>query len=264
MINNYIFVNKEIEMWIDLVNLIHKEVMNIYNTNFEIFYKEDKSPVTEADKLVSKLIEEKLSIWFPNIPIISEENKEIPYEERKNWKYFFLVDPIDGTKEFINKNGEFTVNIGLCLENKPIFGIVTIPATNIMYYAEINKGAWKIDLNTLVKKSIKCKPKRLDDAINIIISKSHLDKETTNFIDKINNKNTISSGSSIKFMKVAEGEADLYPRFGNTMEWDICASQIIVEEAGGCVLNYPDNSIMVYNKESLLNGKFLCQVNNKN
>ncbi len=261
MNNNFKFINKELELWIEFINSIHKEIMSIYETNFEIFYKEDKSPVTEADKLVSKLIEDKLSIWFPNIPIISEENKEIPYDVRNKWEYFFLVDPIDGTKEFINKNGEFTVNIGLCYKNKPIFGIVTIPAINIMYCAEENKGAWKIDLNTMEKKIIKCKKKRIDDTINIIISKSHLDNETINFINKIDKKETISSGSSIKFMKVAEGEADLYPRFGNTMEWDICASQIIVEEAGGCVLNYPDNSIMTYNKESLLNGKFLCQVN---
>ncbi len=159
MNNNFKFINKELELWIEFINSIHKEIMSIYETNFEIFYKEDKSPVTEADKLVSKLIEDKLSIWFPNIPIISEENKEIPYDVRNKWEYFFLVDPIDGTKEFINKNGEFTVNIGLCYKNKPIFGIVTIPAINIMYCAEENKGAWKIDLNTMGKKIIKCKKK---------------------------------------------------------------------------------------------------------
>ena len=255
-LQNKNFENRNIEDWTQLIKEIHEKVINIYNSDFDVFYKEDKSPVTEADTMVSKMIENKLKSWFPNIPILCEENKMIPYEERKDWKYFFLIDPIDGTKEFINKNGEFTVNIGLCFENKPIFGIVSIPTQNIMYYGVKDKGAWKLDLNTNELIQIKCKD-TYDGNINIVVSSSHMDTMTQDYIDTFENKTILKCGSSIKFMKVAEGLADLYPRFGNTMEWDTCASHIIVEEAGGMIKE------LSYNKPELLNGSFKCY-NEKN
>ena len=256
-LQNKNFENRNIEDWSQLIKEIHEKVISIYNSDFDVFYKEDKSPVTEADTVVSKMIEDKLKSWFPNIPILCEENKMIPYEERKDWKYFFLIDPIDGTKEFINKNGEFTVNIGLCFENKPIFGIVSIPTQNVMYYGIKDKGAWKLDLNTNELIQIKCKD-TYDGNINIVVSSSHLDKETQDYIDTFENKTILKCGSSIKFMKVAEGLADVYPRFGNTMEWDTCASHIIVEEAGGMIKE------LSYNKPYLLNGSFKCyNENNK-
>ena len=251
------FVNREIDEWKELIKGLHIEVLKIYNSDFKIEYKGDKSPVTKADKLVSEIIYKKLKEWYPDIPIICEESKQIEYEERINWEYYFLIDPIDGTKEFISKNGEFTINIGLCHMNKPIFGIVTIPVENVMYYAEKGNGAYRINLLTNNLQKINCKSIQ-DDKIDVVISRSHINTSTQNFIDKINNKNLVKCGSSIKFMKIAEGLADIYPRLDGTMEWDICASQIIVEEAGGSVLNYPDNTVMQYNKKSLLNGYFIC------
>jgi 3'(2'), 5'-bisphosphate nucleotidase len=257
------FVNREINEWKELIKTLHIEVLKIYNSDFKIEYKGDKSPVTKADKLVSEIINKKLKEWYPDIPIICEESKQIEYEERSNWEYYFLIDPIDGTKEFISKNGEFTINIGLCHINRPIFGIVTIPVENVMYYAEKGNGAYKINLLTNNLKKINCKFIQ-DNKIDVVISRSHINTSTQNFIDKINNKNLVKCGSSIKFMKIAEGLADIYPRLDGTMEWDICASQIIVEEAGGSVLNYPDNTVMQYNKKSLLNDYFICSISNTN
>ena len=259
-----------INLWIELVRYIHDEILKIYNNDFEVYFKEDKSPLTEADRLVSNIIYNKLNIWFPEIPIICEERKEISYEERKNWEYYFLIDPIDGTKEFIKKNGEFTVNIGLCYKNRPIFGIVTIPVDNIMYYGELNNGSYKINLNEnktgIEVKSIQLKPKdntnRDIESVNIIVSRSHLDDMTIDYINTFKNKyknlTLIKSGSSIKFMKIAENEADIYPRFGPTMEWDTCASHIIVEESGKNIYSTIDNSILKYNKENLKNDNFIC------
>ena len=273
------FVNREIDEWKELIKTLHIEVVKIYNSDFKIEYKGDKSPVTKADKLVSEIIYKKLKEWYPDIPIICEESKQIEYEEkprcgfsascyrqdeeRSNWEYYFLIDPIDGTKEFISKNGEFTINIGLCHINRPIFGIVTIPVENVMYYAEKGNGAYKINLLTNKLKQINCKSIQ-DNKIDVVISRSHINTSTQDFIDKINNKNLVKCGSSIKFMKIAEGLADIYPRLDGTMEWDICASQIIVEEAGGSVLNYPDNTVMQYNKKSLLNGYFICSIHVSN
>ena len=246
---------KDINKWIDLLKEIHVKILEIYNMEIQVKYKEDKSPVTKADELVSKMLEDKIKEWYPDYPILCEEGKEIPYIERKDWGKYFVIDPIDGTKEFINKNGEFTINIGFCVKDRPEFGIVTIPARDIMYYAIKGEGAYKIDLKTGEKKRINVD--KTDDII-IAVSKSHLDKQTEEYVKNLNVKSVVSCGSSIKFIKVAEGLATLYPRFGRTMEWDTCASDIIVEEAGGSILSIKTNEKLVYNKEDLGNHSFIC------
>lgn len=245
--------------WIELVKILHEQIMIIYNGNFDVYIKEDKSPVTIADKIVSDMIENFIIKNYPQIPILCEEKSKLSYEERVKHKYIFIVDPIDGTKEFINKNGEFTVNIGLCYKGEPIFGIVSIPTYNILYYGLKGYGSYKINLETMDKNIIKVKKYNKQSPLIVLGSKSHMDKDTKKFIDSIENEKVIHSfGSSIKFMKIAEGEADLYVRLAPTMEWDTCASQIILEEAGGCLINYESNQKLVYNKKDLFNPYFIA------
>jgi len=229
-------------------------IMEIYKKDFSIEYKDDKSPLTEADKISNKIICESLYKLFPEIPILSEENREIPYEIRKNWEYFWLIDPIDGTKEFIKKNGEFTINIALIHKNTPVLGVVYAPATNLLYYAKKGEGAYK--------NGIKIPYVRDDDKFIIVASKSHMSKETEGYIDNIKTgkaKELISMGSSLKICLVAEGAADIYPRLGPTMEWDTAAAHAVVLESGKTVLNYQNNLILKYGKENLLNEWFVVQ-----
>ena len=195
--------------------------------------------------------------------ILSEENKVIPYEQRKNWEYYWCIDPIDGTKEFIKKNGDFTINIALIHKNTPILGVVNAPAINNIYYAEKGNGAYKNGKRIIASNNLK-------DKIKVVASKSHLNEETKKFINNLNkiykNVELISRGSSLKFCIIAEGKADIYPRLAPTMEWDTAAADIIVREAGKMTYIY-DNLFdlqflnkatkMSYNKENLLNPYFV-------
>ena len=189
-----------------------------------------------------------------DIPILSEEGPLIPYSRRKKWETFWMIDPLDGTKEFIKKNGEFTVNIALIHHNQPIIGVVQRPVTNDLYYAIKASGAQKNG------KNIQCAPFDIHQSgLKVVASRSHLNPETQVFLDKLINPKIISKGSSLKLMIVAEGEAHLYPRFAPTMEWDTAAAQIIVEEAGGKVFIQNSKIRVHYNKENLLNPFFLVQ-----
>lgn len=229
-----------------------KKALEIFNQDFNVYYKNDKSPLTEADLLVNEYICKSLDRY--NIPIISEENKNIPYDIRKNWEYCWLIDPIDGTKEFINKNKEWTINIALVYKNKPILGVVYAPALDLIFYAKQNQGAYKNDIKLPMIKN--------NNTYKIVASKSHLNDETLNFINNINtklNKEFISIGSSLKLCLVASGEADCYPRLAPTMEWDTAAAQAIVEEAGKKVYDYNTLKILEYNKENLLNPYFIVE-----
>lgn len=229
-----------------------KKALEIFNQDFNIYYKKDKSPLTEADLLVNEYICKSLDKY--NIAIISEENKNIPYDIRKNWEYCWLIDPINGTKEFINKNKEWTINIALIHKNKPILGIVYAPALDLIFYANKNQGAYKNGTKLPMIKS--------NDTYKIVASKSHLNDETLNFINNINtnlNKEFISIGSSLKLCFVASGEADCYPRLAPTMEWDTAAAQAIVEEAGKKVYDYNTLKTLEYNKENLLNPYFIVE-----
>ncbi len=231
-----------------------EEIIKVYNTgDFGIEAKADDSPLTQADKKAHIVIVNHLK--KTGIPILSEEGAEISYEERKNWEMFWMVDPLDGTKEFIKKNGEFTVNIALINGSQPIMGVVYVPVKQIMYYALQEEGAYKIEGNDTVV-SIKVS-KNKDEKVRIVASRSHLNEETQAFINQYKDAELLSMGSSLKLMLVAEGKADLYPRFAPTMEWDTAAAHAVVLEAGGKVTQQPSGEAVIYNKENLLNPWFL-------
>lgn len=235
-------------------------IMDVYSReDFGIMEKENHSPLTLADTAADDIIKAELIKLTPNIPILSEESKEIPYEERKSWKQFWLVDPLDGTKEFIKRNGEFTVNIALIENGKPVLGVVYAPAIDAMYYGVVETGASYKIVNGK-ETVIKVANYQNGDTLNIAASKSHRGEETDKFIANIEKDNiktdAVSVGSSLKFCLVAEGAAHIYPRFGPTMEWDTAAAQAIVEAAGGSVTDM-ENQPLCYNKQVLLNPYFI-------
>jgi len=233
-----------------------KAIMQIYEQHFEVEYKKDSSPLTLADKKANDIIEDGLNQLPVNFPILSEEGKEIPYKDRKHWEYFWLVDPLDGTKEFVKKNGEFTVNIALIHKGTPVLGVVYAPALDVCYWAKQGEGAFKdgqkLPLKTAVQRS----------TYKIVASRSHMSDETKDFIDAIKTdkeKELVSIGSSLKICLVAEGEADIYPRLGPTMEWDTGAAHVVANESGVVLKKYKDNEYLQhkYNKENLLNQYFV-------
>lgn len=232
-----------------------KDILKIYQSgDFSIEAKSDDSPLTKADKASNEAIVAKLK--SAGLPILSEEGKEIGYDERKDWDLFWMIDPLDGTKEFIKKNGEFTVNIALIQGEEVVLGVVFTPVLNELFWAIKGEGAFKdgekINVTTV---------KTGDEKLRVVASRSHLNEETSAFIDKLNAPEIVSKGSSLKLLMVAEGAADLYPRYAPTMEWDTAAAQIVVEEAGGQVLIKNSSKKVRYNKENLLNPHFLVQCN---
>jgi 3'(2'), 5'-bisphosphate nucleotidase len=231
-------------------------IMEIYTKDFTIEYKDDKSPLTEADTKSNEVICKALVKLYPNIPILSEENKLAPYKERKNWEYFWLVDPIDGTKEFIKKNGEFTVNIALIHKNIPVLGVVYAPALNVIYRAKKGEGAFKNGIKLPLQTN-----KHPEEKLSVVASKSHLSKETQAFIDALETKEItqVNKGSSLKLCMVAEGVADIYPRLAPTMEWDTAAADAIVRESGKMTYKFEGNIPVVYNKDNLLNPWFIVK-----
>jgi 3'(2'), 5'-bisphosphate nucleotidase len=233
-------------------------IMQIYNQDFEVEYKQDSSPLTLADKKANDIIEDGLNQLSINLPILSEEGKETPYEDRKHWEYFWLVDPLDGTKEFVKKNGEFTVNIALIHKDTPALGVVYVPVLDVCYWAKQDKGAFKDG------RKLPLKTEKQRDTYKIVASRSHMSVETKNFIDAIETdkeKELVSIGSSLKICLVAEGEADIYPRLGPTMEWDTGAAHAIVNGAGMQLNKIKNNEYSEhdYNKENLLNEWFVVQ-----
>jgi len=233
-------------------------IMEIYGRDFSIGYKNDNSPLTEADLKSNEIICNALFSLYPKIPILSEENKAAHYNDRKEWDFFWLIDPIDGTKEFVKKNGEFTVNIALIYKDTPVLGVVYAPVLGDIYFAKKSEGAFKnekrlpLEINT-----------QLEKYLNVVASKSHLSEETQKFIDKLARStqklNLVSKGSSLKLCMVAEGSADIYPRLAPTMEWDTGAAHAIVLESGKQVVQYENNKPLVYNKEDLLNPWFIVK-----
>ena len=233
-------------------------IMQVYKQDFEVEYKKDSSPLTLADKKANDIIEDGLNQLSVDFPILSEEGKEIPYEGRKHWEYFWLVDPLDGTKEFVKKNGEFTVNIALIYKDTPILGVVYAPALDVCYWAKQDEGAFKDG------KKLPLKTEDQRNTYKIVASRSHMSDETQAFIDAIDTgkeKELITIGSSLKICLVAEGEADIYPRLGPTMEWDTGAAHAIINETGKSLqkYKYDKHSKHEYNKENLLNQWFVVR-----
>lgn len=244
--------NENINSIINTLKIANQEILKIYKKDFKIDYKNDKSPLTEADILSNKIICDYLKTL--NIPIISEENKQISYKERKDWDICFLVDPIDGTKEFIKKNGQFTTNIGLIKNGKPIFGFVGIPVEQKIYYGGENYGGFYYDYKNNLTCEIKTK---INKPIKIVASNSHLNDQTKNFLKKYPDAEIVNYGSSIKIIKLASGEADLYPRLAPTMEWDTAAADAILRSVGGSLVSIDNSKPLDYNKENLLNPYFI-------
>lgn len=230
-------------------------ILEIYESgDFSIEAKSDNSPLTLADKAAHDKIVSFLD--KTGVPILSEEGRNIHFKERSKWEYFWLVDPLDGTKEFIKKNGEFTVNIALIHDGKPILGVVYLPVLKDLYFAIAGGGAY-VERNSELQKLQTTSRDLTEKGLKVVASRSHMNKETENYLQKLNEPIMISRGSSLKFLLVASGEADLYPRFGPTMEWDTAAAQIIVNEAGGSVVLEDHKTPLFYNKEELLNPYFI-------
>jgi 3'(2'), 5'-bisphosphate nucleotidase len=237
-------------------------ILEVYKDceGIEIIKKADNSPLTAADKASNAVICEGLEKLQISYPIISEENKVVDYDVRKKYDYYWLIDPLDGTKEFIKRNGEFTVNIALVHKGKVVMGVVYTPVVEELYWASKGEGAF-FEKESVVTQIHAPKFTMQDKGINVVCSRSHLNEETKAFIDQLNEPNLVSKGSSLKFLELATGKAHLYPRVAPTMEWDTAAAQIVLEEAGGKVLQYNTTDPVVYNKENLLNPFFVAYAN---
>ena len=240
-------------------------ILDYYNKNLNITFKADESPLTQADLASNKLITDTIKKITPNIPILSEE-EFIEWDVRKDWKKYWLIDPLDGTKEFIKKNGEFTVNIALIENNRPTLGVIYAPVSNELYFAKKNFGSYKIltskQLNTLDNaKKISIKINKTNK-VKIIGSRSHSNPILQKWVSKnFNDFQILQKGSSLKFCLIAEGFADIYPRFGPTSEWDIAAGHIILEEAGGKLKSIDNKEILYNEKEDILNPNFFAYNN---
>lgn len=238
------------------------EIMKIYNRDFTVENKSDNSPLTEADKAANTVIVNALKRLYPAIPIISEENKLTDFSERKDWEWCWLVDPLDGTKEFIKKNGEFTVNIALVRGGQIVAGVVYVPAQDKIFYAIEGKGAYLID-SSGSPRLLKIRQIAEDGILKVVGSRSHNSKEVDEYVENLRNVydniEFVAAGSSLKFCLLAEGKADVYPRLAPTMEWDTGAGHIVAKEAGALVLNYSTNGELEYNKENLLNPHFIVK-----
>lgn len=238
-------------------------ILEIYDTDFDVEIKGDDSPLTAADKAGNEVLLDYIAKNNPEIPIISEENKTVDYSERKNWNKFWLIDPLDGTKEFIKKNGEFTVNIALIEGGAPVLGVVYQPTTNVFYLGIPEAGSWKIDSSQSVTKLEDNPHYSTKNSIKVVASRSHLSDDVVAFVDELKNQGKtvdfLSAGSSLKFCLVAEGLADVYPRLGPTMEWDTGAAHAVALGAGRNVNITGVDTALVYNKENLLNPYFIVE-----
>jgi 3'(2'), 5'-bisphosphate nucleotidase len=235
-----------------------RAVMQVYSeVSPAVEYKRDNSPLTQADMASHHILVEGLAGLTPEFPVLSEESREIPFEQRSSWHFYWLVDPLDGTREFLRRNGEFTINIALMKENRPILGVVYAPAIDKLYSACRGGGAWVAHgQGSAAIRSAKA----VDGSTRVVVSRSHASGEENldGFPELAEARATIVMGSSLKFCLVAEGSADFYPRTGPTMEWDTAAGQCIVEQAGGTVTDLEGNP-MVYNKPVLLNPGFVVR-----
>jgi 3'(2'), 5'-bisphosphate nucleotidase len=259
-----------------------KEILEVYHTHFDVMQKDDQSPLTMADKRAHQVIKRCLEPL--GIPILSEEGRDIPYGERKNWPRLWIVDPLDGTKEFIKRNDEFTVNIALIENSHPVLGVVYVPVPGRLYFGCSRMGSFRTDqadripekekgkslspdiwIKNLLKDAVKLPvsdPSR--KVFTVVGSRSHPSPELEAFVEKLRREHDgqiefISAGSSLKICLVAEGSADIYPRLGPTMEWDTAAGQAVAEFAGARVYAYDIKEPLIYNKKNLLNPWFIVQ-----
>ena len=240
-----------------LAQVAGERIMEVYATDFDVEHKDDKSPLTMADMAAHETIVTGLKKIAPDWPVLSEESASIPYQERVKWQRYWLVDPLDGTREFIKRNGEFTVNIALIDNHSPILGVVYVPVTGVSYYAAVGGGG-------AFKSSVEQSPEPIAvrpcpaNHLTVAGSRSHAGKSLQKFIDGLDSEiELVSIGSSLKTCLVAEGKADIYPRFGPTSEWDTAAAQCVVEQAGGYLTDIQLQPLRYNTKDSLLNPYFV-------
>ena len=243
-----------------------EEILKYYTEDIHVTHKDDSSPLTKADLASNKIIMNALQQLDRTIPILSEESL-VEWKERKNWTKYWLVDPLDGTKEFIKQNGEFTVNIALIENNKPILGVIFTPVKFDLYFAQKNYGSYKINSSSKLinlQEAVKIFVANQSSIKRIIGSRSHSNQTFDSWVNQnFPNSEIVQAGSSLKFCLIAEGAADIYPRFGPTSEWDIAAGHIIVNEAGGRVNTFENTEINYNQKEDLLNPQFYAIGNYK-
>jgi 3'(2'), 5'-bisphosphate nucleotidase len=243
---------------IEAATLAREAILSVYHSgDFQTESKDDHSPLTQADKSAHQAI---VSALEPlQLPILSEEGKSIPYADRKDWPYFWMIDPLDGTKEFVKRNGEFTVNIALIHQRRPVLGVVHVPVTGDTFYAREGEGAFVVRNGHTQKLSKRTPVDLKTRGVRVVASRSHLDERTDQFIKMLDQPVLLSKGSSIKFLLLAEGVADIYPRYAPTMEWDTAAAHIIVKETGLSILQDGADIELAYNKENLLNPFFVVR-----
>ena len=247
--------------WLEPVRSLAAEasarILEIYATAFDVTAKDDNSPLTAADLASHQTIVAGLRALTPGIPILSEESAAIPFTERRQWRRYWLVDPLDGTKEFVKRNGEFTVNIALIEEYEPVLGVVRVPVTGLCYFAARGYGAFCEEPGQLPQ-AISVKPLTSGQSVRVVGSKSHGGPGLQQFVAALGSHQLVTIGSSLKLCQVAEGAADVYPRMGPTSEWDTAAAQAIVEVAGGRVVSAETGEPLRYNtRDSLLNPWFI-------
>lgn len=232
-----------------------RHILEIYETDFAVEHKDDKSPLTAADMASHKAIVAGLQRLTPEIPILSEESASIPFAERSTWQRYWLIDPLDGTREFIKRNGEFTVNIALIHDGRAELGIVHVPVSGMTYFACAGGGAFKQQAGQAAE-AIHVRKLR-QGPVMVAGSRSHSGDSLLRFLDKLGPHELVSMGSALKLCLVAEGTADVYPRLGLTSEWDTAAAQCVVEAAGGKVTGLDMQPLLYNTKDSLLNPHFL-------
>ncbi|HEY1990988.1 MAG TPA: 3'(2'),5'-bisphosphate nucleotidase CysQ [Gammaproteobacteria bacterium] len=242
---------------LDIARAAGQQIMRVYATEFTVEMKEDKSPVTDADYAAHQVIVADLQRITPGLPVLSEESAALPFAERRRWDSYWLVDPLDGTKEFISKNGDFTVNIAFIQHGVPVVGVVYVPVTGMSYYGSVGVGAFKRDQDGQAS-PIKVRKLMAGKPVKVVASRSHRGPLLDGYLEKLGPHETVSRGSSLKFCLVAEGLADVYPRLGPTSEWDTGAGHAVLLAAGGQVIGMDGKPLPYNSKESLLNPHFIA------
>ncbi len=230
-------------------------ILDVYSCEFEVEAKDDASPLTQADLAAHRLLVAGLRALSPALPVLSEEDAGVAWEVRRGWDRYWLVDPLDGTREFVKKNGEFTVNIALVEHGRPVLGVVYAPVFDYLLHARAGHGAWLRQSGEDIALSTR---RPATTPLRVAASRSHLDARTAAFLDRLGESERHGLGSSLKFCRIAEGRVDVYPRFGPTSEWDTAAAQCVLEAAGGAVLRLDGTPLRYNGKDSLLNPDFIA------
>ena len=248
-------MDQQAQQLLDIAKAAGQAILAVYHQDFAVEHKDDRSPLTAADLASHRTIVQRLAQLDPATPILSEEGADIPFATRREWGRYWLIDPLDGTREFVKRNGEFTVNIALIEHGHAVLGVVHVPVTGVSYVGRVGHGAWKTDAEgrvSPIQVSAAC-----HHPVRVAGSRSHAGDSLQRFLERLGEHEIVSMGSSLKLCLVAEGAADVYPRLGPTSEWDTAAAQAVVEAAGGLVTDTQLRPLRYNTKESLLNPHFL-------